>query len=83
MGGITLGFSYSRVSEELLFVSDGDGVVSRVAWFVCIVSICVEVLCCKTGVDGSLVYMFNPTILFVYGREDSVVSGCVRFVLLV
>jgi hypothetical protein len=27
--------------------------------------------------------MFNPTILFVYGGEDSIVSGCVGFVLLV
>ncbi len=28
MGGITLGFSYIRVSEESSFVSDGDSVVS-------------------------------------------------------
>ena len=39
-------------------------------------------LCCKAGVEGRLAYVFNPTILFVYGGEDSVVSGCVEFVLL-
>jgi len=39
------------------------------------------VLCCKAEVEGRLVYMFNATILFVYGGEDFVVSGCVGFVL--
>ena len=78
MGGITLVFPYFRVSEELSFVSDGVGVVSRVAWFVCIVSMCGG----KAGVEGRLVYMFNPTILFVYGGEGFVVRGCVGFVLL-
>ena len=43
---------------------------------------CVYVFCCKAGVEGRLMYMFNPTIRFVYGGEDSAVSGCVGFVLL-
>ena len=43
---------------------------------------CVYMLFYKAGVEGRLVYMFNTIILFVYGGEDSVVSGCVGFFML-
>ena len=74
--------SYVRVSEGLSFVSHSDDVVSWDVWFASIVSMCVSMLCCKMGVEIRLLYMFDPTILSVYGGEDSVVIGYVVFVVL-
>ncbi len=43
---------------------------------------CVGVLCCRARVGIRLMYMLDPTILFMYGGDDSAVSNCEDVVVL-